>query len=130
MRDERTCIVCGKKYSYCPHCKSNQANQQWRYLFHDEKCMEIANLLYAYRGSEIGKDEARKRMSNVTPNIEDALKYDSLTAKDIKAIMGVEEKPIEQSDISEEVHDESKIETSDIKINKKRNVKKAINESE
>ena len=135
MRDERTCIVCGKKYSYCPHCKSNQASEQWRYLFHDEKCMDIANTLYAYRGSEITKDEARKRMEKNSPNIDDALKYNSLTANSIKDIFGIKEEVenIEETNVQDtkpEVQEEPKVEATDVKFNKKRPIKKETHESE
>lgn len=86
---EKKCFICGKIYSYCPHCKDANPEESWKILFHDEKCRDISRIWYAYRGKEITKEEAKESMSVLKPNIDDTLNYDSVPAKEIQEIFGV-----------------------------------------
>jgi len=90
-RHERTCMCCGKKYEYCSHCNDFDPTETWKYLYHDKKCMGIAEVWYAYRGKEITKEEAKARMSEFKPNIDDVLKYNSIAAKEIREIFDIKE---------------------------------------
>lgn len=89
---DRICFICGKEYRWCPNCREYDSNETYKYLFHDEKCAEISKIWYAYRGDEISKEEAKRRMSKIKPNIDDALLYTSVAANEIKEIFKVEEK--------------------------------------
>lgn len=100
MAQERICMMCGKKTKYCPTCRDSKPAETWRMLFHDEKCLEISEIWYAYRGKEITKEDARRRMDRIKPNIDDILKNDSIAAKEIKEIFGIEEE--KQEEIKEE----------------------------
>lgn len=89
MANERTCMICGTEYKYCSHCREYDSTKMWMYLYHDEKCKAIGETLYAYRGKEITKEEAREAMLKCTPNIDDAIKYPSLVASEIRNILDV-----------------------------------------
>ena len=128
MAKIRTCMICGKSYEFCNNCREYAQEPGWKILYHDEKCKMIGDLWYAYRGKEISKEDVRRAMSNVKPNIDKALEYDgTIASKEIRAIF----------DIKEEVADEQpKVEVEDIKVAsekqqpKKRTSKKENQESE
>ena len=114
MNMERTCMMCGKQYKFCGHCNDFDPSESWKYLYHDEKCMDISKVWYAYRGKEITKDEAKSLMKKITPNIDDVLKYTSIPAMEIREIFGVVEiKPEAKEQIEESV--EVDVETKDVK---------------
>lgn len=58
MIHERTCIICGKHYSYCPNCERYNDMPRWMYLFDDEECKNIYLVINDYRTGAITKDEA------------------------------------------------------------------------
>lgn len=62
MRDERTCVICGMHYSYCPNCVDYNSQPRWRFLFHDKNCHDIYNVLNDYGASVITKEQARAKL--------------------------------------------------------------------
>ena len=122
---EKKCFICGKTYTYCPHCKDANPEESWKILFHDDKCRDISRIWYAYRGKEISKEEAKESMGVLKPNIDDALNYDSVPAKEIQEIFGVNKKVVDEvsSPEGKPEEDEGKIQNSN-KQNSKKNSKK------
>ena len=117
MTEKRKCFICGKEYEYCPNC-SNAGEQPWKFLYHDEKCVDISNIWYAYRGKEITKDEAKTKMSAIKPNIDDALKHNSVAANEIKEIFGIkEEKPEPKKTDVEKVEEKKPVENKGKQFN-------------
>ena len=124
MAQDRTCFMCGTKYSYCPTCKTPDAGKPWKFLYHDERCEAISKIWYAYRGHEISKEEAKRQLDKYPENIELILKNDSVPANEIKEIYDIheekqaeekhtEEKPVEEEAIKEvvevEKHDDKEV---------------------
>ena len=130
MAKERTCMICGFKYKFCHHCREYQGQPGWKYLYHDEKCKQIGDLWYAYRGGEISKETAKKALSKLTPNIDNALKYTgTIASNEIREIFDtVENEPEQNIENVQEV----KIEEQNVseKPVRKRNQKKENHESE
>lgn len=94
MAHERKCMMCGTEYKYCSHCNDFDPTESWKYLYHDKKCRAIANIWYAYRGNEISKEDAKARMSEFKPNIDDVLKYTSIAANEIRDIFGIKKEDV------------------------------------
>ncbi len=117
---ERTCLMCGTKYQWCIHCKDTRPDEGWRFLYHDEKCRDMSEIWYAYRGKEISKAEAKEKMSALKPNIDDVLKYTSIAAKEIREIFDV---PEEQEVVENEItnHEESNDVVEDAEVAKEDN---------
>ena len=107
MATKRKCFMCGTTYEWCSTCHDFDTTDTWKYLYHDENCLAISRIWYAYRGSEISKEEARKQMDEYPESIAMILQYNSVPAKEIQEIYGVEEKeePME-IDVIEEVSQE------------------------
>lgn len=59
MKHERTCAVCGTKYSYCPDCNEYAEKPRWMFLFHDENCMNIWAAINDYKAGK--KDAAQTK---------------------------------------------------------------------
>jgi len=129
MARTRICMICGRNYEFCHHCKEFQKEPGWKYLYHDEKCKKIGDLWYAYRGKEISKEEARKLMGNLKPNINDALKYTgTIASNEIREIFDVkEEDSIAETSAAEVVKETNVSEKQPVK---RRNSKKDNHESE
>ena len=108
MAHERKCMMCGTEYQYCSHCNDFDPSESWKYLYHDKKCMAIANIWYAYRGKEISKEEAKARMSEYKPNIDAVLKYTSIAANEIRDIFDIKEEvpTLENEEQKEEIIEE------------------------
>lgn len=113
MAKERACMICGRHYKFCHHCKEFEQEPKWKYLYHDEKCKQIGDIWYAYRGGEISKENAKKALSKLKPNIDDALKYTgTIASNEIRDIFDVgEEKPITEENVQNvlELNAEDKI---------------------
>ena len=137
MAKERVCMMCGRHYKFCKHCREYEHEPGWKYLYHDEKCKAIGDLWYAYRGNEISKAEAKKAMSTFKPNIDDVLKYTTIAANEIREIFDVkedsvvEEKTQEAADV-QEIKDIPEIKENIVSERpvKRRNSKKDNHESE
>lgn len=109
MKKERKCFMCGSHYEWCNTCHDFDPTETWKYLYHDENCLEISRIWYAYRGNEISKAEARKQMDQFPENIAMILEYDSVPAKEIKEIYGVSKKEEPQIEIDVIEEDEEGI---------------------
>ena len=55
----RTCCLCGIKYSYCPSCTTDRNKPSWMTVFCSENCRNIYNTTTKYGMNKISVDEAR-----------------------------------------------------------------------
>ena len=90
MSQERKCFACGLRYRWCNTCHDYDPKESWKYLYHDKDCLEISRIWYAYRGNEITKEEAKRRMDQYPETIEMILINDSVMANEIKDIYKTE----------------------------------------
>ncbi len=67
MKHERTCVICGKKYSYCPNCSAYLDKPRWMFMFDDEKCKNIYDVLNAYKTNSMSADEAKAKLNRIDP---------------------------------------------------------------
>lgn len=99
-RGTRTCIICGKEYSYCPHCGNGNKGETWRYLYDTEKCMEIFNVLSRYQFKHVNKDEAKSQLKDL--KISKDMVFTDEIQKQINEIMKTEKAPKEDAQIVKE----------------------------
>ncbi len=67
MRNERTCVICGKTYEYCPNCSAYDNEPRWKFLFDTKTCKDIYGVLNAYKAESISADQARSKLSRLDP---------------------------------------------------------------
>lgn len=63
MNNERTCVLCGKKYSYCPRCKEYEGLPSWYLRYDSENCNDIALILNKHVFKKLTDEEARAELS-------------------------------------------------------------------
>lgn len=62
MAYERTCMICGKQYQYCPHCSSFKSEPRWKSAVHDANCKKIMDTLQLHFSGNITDVEALTRL--------------------------------------------------------------------
>ena len=72
-KNNRTCIICGKHYTYCPVCNSGDANKPtWYFIFDGQNCHDIYEVCTQYRDGEIDAKVAYEKISKLDiSNIKD-----------------------------------------------------------
>ena len=72
-QNNRTCIICGKKYTYCPVCNSGDTNKPtWYFIFDGQNCHDIYEVCTQYRDGEIDAKVAYEKISKLDiSNIKD-----------------------------------------------------------
>lgn len=94
MKHERTCSVCGTKYSYCPNCGEYDNLPRWMFMFHDENCKKIWEVINKFKAGEIEKSKAKSSLE--TLDLSNKSKFDSVYIKVINDILK-EDKSITQN---------------------------------
>ena len=59
VRNNKTCILCGKKYSYCSGCAEFDHLPRWMECYCSENCKDIFNILSGYNMKHKTKEEAK-----------------------------------------------------------------------
>lgn len=57
---KKTCVVCGKEYDYCNHCKSQSHLPTWMSLYDNENCRTIMNICTEFMAGNVSKTDAKK----------------------------------------------------------------------
>ena len=87
----KKCICCGKKYSYCPSCSRTDALQpSWKSEFCSESCMTLWTTLTKYNMEFLTKDEAKAIVSKLDLKPIDT--YVSCVQRDYAKVMDDEKK--------------------------------------
>ena len=73
QRGERTCVVCGATYVYCPNCKKGDPAETWRFMYDSEECRDIFKICSRFAFGHINAEEAQKKLEKF--NITDRTKY-------------------------------------------------------
>ena len=56
----RTCIACGKKYSYCNHCSQDRNKEPWHSIYCENNCRKVFMATTDYLAKEITKEQAKE----------------------------------------------------------------------
>ena len=85
-QNNRTCIICGKNYTYCPVCNSVDANKPtWYFIFDGQNCNDIYDVCTQYRDGEIDVKVAYEKISKL--DISDLDNFPEVTQSQIKEII-------------------------------------------
>ena len=72
MRENnRKCVICGAKYTYCSGCGEDNDKPAWMSVFHSENCLNIYHITSNYIGGAITKEEAAEQLKQCEINITD-----------------------------------------------------------
>ena len=71
-KNNRTCIICGENYAYCPHCGEDANKPTWYFIFDGQNCHDIYEVCTQYRDGEIDANVAYEKISKLDiSNIKD-----------------------------------------------------------
>lgn len=61
-KNNKKCIVCGTKYTYCPTCAEFANVEVWHNIYHDKNCKEIFEIATDFNAKALDKDVAKERL--------------------------------------------------------------------
>ena len=64
-KNNRTCVICGKNYSYCPNCGEDAEKPTWYFIFCSENCKDIYDVCVQYRDKELALLDAQKEIKKL-----------------------------------------------------------------
>lgn len=64
MSKIKTCIVCGKKYEFCAHCRRINSDELWKNMYCSNDCREIMKVCQRYIGNDITANDAYEIIKN------------------------------------------------------------------
>ena len=97
VKNNKTCILCGKKYSYCSRCYEFDHLPRWMECYCSENCKNIFNTLCSYNMDHITKEEAKLRLEKC--DLSHKHNFFHTTQESIDSIMTVEPtKPVSTAD--------------------------------
>lgn len=59
-KNNKECICCQVKYTYCPSCSDFNHLPRWMNVYHDENCRDIFNIISGYTHKRHTKEEAKE----------------------------------------------------------------------
>ncbi len=60
-KENRKCIVCSKKYSYCPSCEEDKNKEPWHVLYCSDNCKTIFETASDFLEKAISKEAAKEK---------------------------------------------------------------------
>ncbi len=117
-KDNKTCIVCGEKYTFCPTCAQVRELEMWRNIYCSENCKKLFHAASGYHAKTATLEEVKARFDACDLSYKDKLNENFIEA--INAVYGIKEKEnVVFDDINVEPIVEEKIEVVEkIKYNK------------
>lgn len=58
-KNNRTCVCCSTKYTYCNTCEAHQSEPAWKSMWCSENCKNIFMAVTDFLAKEISKSEAK-----------------------------------------------------------------------
>lgn len=94
VRNNKTCILCGNKYSYCSGCAEFDHLPRWMECYCSENCKDIFNILSSYNMNHKTKEEAKALFEKCDLTMTDT--YSEFNKNCINSIMADETiKPVD-----------------------------------
>lgn len=114
-KNNRTCIICGRSYHFCPTCGEDAGKPTWYFIFDGENCHDIYEVCTQYRDKKIDVKKAYELISKLDlSNIED---FVEVTKNQIKEIIRLNE---EATNVKESV-EKAEVKNETVKVaNKKK----------
>lgn len=116
----KKCVICGKNYSYCPHCGEAKRLPTWLMIFCGEDCNTIYNTVVAWKEGNITTEEAYNSLSSIDVDVFNSEDFNPITKRQIDEIFSYKKN---NNDYNAEGTDDNKDETVE---NKKDIVEEAI----
>ena len=109
----KKCVICGKNYSYCPHCGEAKRLPTWLMIFCGEDCNTIYNTVVAWKEGNNTTEEAYNSLSGIDVDVFNSEDFNPITKKQIDEIFSYKKNNNDYTNA--EGTDDNKDETVEIK---------------
>lgn len=130
----RKCIICGTRYSYCPHCSEDTNKPTWMAIFCGENCKDIYTTLDDFRDGRISREDAQTVLNGLDlspieklPKNFQEIFNEIIVKKDIEAMDETVEDTADAIDITEFDKNNEEVTQNEVKEIKKPRTRKAKN---
>lgn len=130
----RKCIICGTRYSYCPHCSEDTNKPTWMAIFCGENCKDIYTTLDDFRDGRMSKEDAQVVLNGLDlspieklPKNFQEIFNEIMVEKDIKTMDEAVEDTADAVDITELNNNNEEAIKDEVKEIKKPRTRKAKN---
>ena len=89
-KNNRVCLTCNEKYSYCPNC--NRKDPAWMTEFHSENCKNIFQICTNFNLGIQTKSDAKKALEAC--DLSNKENFKDFVQRDIASIFAEDPKPV------------------------------------
>jgi len=107
----KTCVVCGEKYSYCYNC--NTKDPSWMALFHDENCKKIFDTVNKLYFNHITEAEALDILRECNVNVIDSVGANEKIKNTVKKLSATKKRKNTKKAVVEESTDTVEVEVAE-----------------
>lgn len=113
MSKIRYCLICNKKYEFCPHCSRVASDELWKNEYCSQECREIFRVCSRYAGNDISQEDAYNKLielnvgnKNIQPSVRGTV------TQIMEYVPPIKEETVENISIVEEETEPKQIETT------------------
>lgn len=130
-KNNKSCIVCGEKYTFCPTCADTKKLEMWRNIYCSENCKKIFHAASGYYAQTVSIEEVKARFDACDLSRKDKLNESYINAINVvyetkKEEIKVEEEIISPVEIKTTIETKEKVEFTENNKNSKSNKKKVV----
>lgn len=111
-KNNKTCILCGKKYTFCNRCEEFDRLPRWMGIYCSDNCRKVFNILTDYNSGHVNKGDTLKKLQDC--DLSDKDNYNKFNKGIINELFGVQNEESEKVDIEESDDAKADIEKVDI----------------
>lgn len=94
IKDNKICILCGKKYSFCNRCEEYDHLPRWMAIYCSENCKNIFNTISGYNMKLKTKEEAASALGEC--DLSKKSQFNQACQKYIDEILDIKEEPVKE----------------------------------
>lgn len=92
---KRTCICCGKQYTYCGNCPADKHLETWHALYCSDNCHQIFESANDYGFGLLTKEEAKKQIEAC--DLSELESFNKIVRADVHKIIDEEKKSVDNA---------------------------------
>lgn len=94
LKNNKTCIVCGKKYTFCTGCSEFDKYPRWMGIFDTETCMNVYDITSDFRYGHKTADEALEALEEC--DLSNKGNFNEVIKSDVEKILAEGKKVIKK----------------------------------
>ena len=103
VKNNKTCILCGKVYSFCNRCEEFDHLPRWMAIYCSDNCRKIFSALTEYNAGNITKEQAAAELSKC--DLSDKKHFHPFNQEKIDEIFDVKDEKVNEEKSNEKNSD-------------------------